>query len=115
MKKTKLTQTKTLKTRDMFGTFIGEKDYIVYPCRKKSDTYMRTAKVIAVRERTNHLEEKEIVLDVIMAKKPRHFERAAGQHETTLHKTTVSCPHRCVVVPKHSIQNDRYYKHLLEA
>lgn len=99
----------------MFGTFITAGDYIVYPCRKKSDTYMRTAKVITVRERENHLEEKEIVLDVVMAKKPRHFQRAAGIHETTLHKTTVSRPFRCVVVPKHQIQNDRYYKHLLEA
>ena len=106
---------KTIKTRDMFGTFIGAGDFIVYPCRKKSDTYMRTAKVLNVRERTNHLEEKEVVLDVVMAKKPRHFERAAGHHETTLHKVTVSCPFRSVVVPKHNIQNDRYYKHLLEA
>lgn len=101
--------TKKLKTKDMFGTLITAGDYIVYPCRKKSDIYMRTAKVLRVRERENHLEEKEIVLDVVMAKKP-----ASGINETTLHKTTVSRPFRSLVVPKHQIQNDKYYKYLLE-
>lgn len=105
----------TLKARDMFGTFITAGDFIVYPYRKRNDTYMRTAKVLAVRERDDHLEKKEVVLDVVMAKKPRYFERAAGIHETTLHKVTVSRPFRSIVVPKHNIQNDKYYKELIEA
>lgn len=99
---------------DMFRNRIQTGDYINYPVRKGSDTYMRTGKVLEVRERTNPGEKPEIVLSVAMAKAPRHFERKAGNWNTKVVKTVVSVPFRTTIVPKSYIQNDKRYACLLD-
>ena len=107
------TKENRMEPRDMFGNVIEELDYINYPVRKKNDTYMRTAKVLRIRERiTDH--KKETVLDVAMAKAPRWWERKNGDHETKIRKVVVSNPHRCTVVPKYYIANDKRYDLLLK-
>ena len=104
----------TKKTYDMFGNIIQQGDYINYPVRKKSDTYMRTAKVLDVINRQLEGEKPEVVLKVAMAKAPRHYERALGNWDTKVLKTTVSVPHRTTILPKAYIQNDRRYACLLD-
>jgi len=101
-------------THDMYRNVIQAGDYINYPVRKKSDTYMRTAKVLKLRKRQlNNESQPTVVLDVAMAKSPRHFERRAGNWGTKIIRTTVSLPHRATIVPKSYIQNDRRYNCLL--
>jgi len=101
-------------TYDMYRNRIQPGDYISYPGRKGSDTYMRTAKVLGLRRRHFVGEEPEVVLSVAMAKAPRHFERAAGNWNTKIIKTTVSIPYRTTVLPKSYVQNDRRYACLLD-
>lgn len=107
------TQKKTINAYDMYRNLIQAGDYIAYPVRTGSDTYMRTAKVLAVKERTLEGEKPEVVLSVAMAKAPRDWERKAGLWETKVVKTTVSVPYRATVIPKSYVQNDRRYSCLL--
>lgn len=99
---------------DMYRNRIQAGDYIAYPVRQGSDTYMRTAKVLAVRQRELPGEKPEVVLSVAMAKAPRDWERKAGNWDTKVVKTTVSTPHRATILPKSYIQNDRRYACLLD-
>jgi hypothetical protein len=98
----------------MYRTEVQPGDYISYPQRKKSDTYMRTAKVLSVVERKLKEEKTQIVLKVAMAKAPRDYERKQGNWDTKIVKTTVSVTHLVTVLPKSYIQNDRRYKCLLD-
>jgi len=99
---------------DAYRNRIQAGDFIVYPVRKTSDTYVRTAKVLAVVERQLEGEKPEMVLKVAMAKAPRAWERRAGNWDTKIVKTTVSVPHRATVLPKSYVQNDRRYACLLD-
>ena len=100
--------------RDMFYNRIQVGDYISYPARKQNDMFMRTAKVLKIKERTLNGEKPEIVLSVAMAKAARHYERAVGIWKTKIVKTTVSVPFRTTVLPKAYIENDRRYACLLD-
>jgi len=105
-----------LKVRDMFSNIITEGDYISYPGRKGSDTYMRTAKVLNVTERTTVFDKKEYVLKVAVAMAPRWAERKKNPNaKTKIVKVTISNFQRSTVIPKSYIQNDSRYKCLLEA
>jgi len=98
---------------DMYGQTINEGQYINYPVRNGSDTYMRTAKVIRVRQRNNHLDKPEMVLDVAVAIAPPAWERAKNKNwEQDVHvrRVTVSCPYRSTILPKEYIESDRRYK-----
>ncbi len=99
---------------DMYRNRIQAGDYIAYPCRQGSNTYMRTAKVLAVKERSLAGEKPETVLSVAMAKAPRDWERKAGNWDTKIVKTTVSVPYRTTVIPKAYVQNDKRYACLLD-
>jgi hypothetical protein len=90
---------------DMFANVIQAGDYINYPGRRGSDTYVRTAKVLNVVERRLEGESPEMVLKVAMAKYDGKI--------TKIVKTTVSSPYRATVVPKSYIQNDYRYNCLL--
>jgi hypothetical protein len=106
------------KVRDMFGNIITPGDYIVYPCRQGSDTYMRTAKVQDVTTRDLEEEGSETVLKATTCIPPRYIERKANPNwrkEVLLRKTTISQFCRATIVPKAYIQNDSRYKQLLEA
>jgi len=102
------------KAYDMFRNRIQAGDYINYPCRSKSDLYMRTAKVIEINTRQFPGEKAETILKVALAKAPRYFERADGNWDTKIVKTTISVPHRTTIVPKSYIQNDKRYSCLLD-
>lgn len=96
---------------DMYGQVITEGNYINYPVRKGSDTYVRTAKVLKVRERTNHLDRKEVVLDVAVAIAPRVWDRRGNwEKNVRVRKVTVSRPHRATILPEAYVENDRRYK-----
>ena len=112
-------KTKTVKiipiiAYDMFHNRIQAGDYINYPGRKGNDTYMRTAKVLSVKKRQLVAEKPEVILSVAMAKAPRHWERAAGNWNTKIVKTTVSVPFRTTVIPKAYVENDKRYACLLD-
>ncbi len=110
------------RVRDMFGNFIQPGDIITYPCRKGSDTYMRTAKVMEIAER--EVKEPELgqpevqtVLKVTTCIAPRYSERKGNpgwRGDIALKATTVSEFYRSVVIPKSDSQNDERYKPLLE-
>ena len=102
------------KAYDMYRNIIQPGDIINYPIRKKSDLYMRTAKVLEVTERKLEGESKQTVLKVAMAKAPRDDERKAGNWDTEIKKQTISVPHRTTILPKSYIQHDRRYKCLLD-
>ena len=99
---------------DMYGYRHQEGNYINYPVRQGSDTYMRTAKVLRVRERNNHLDNPEMVLDVAVAIAPRAWERKGDwQKNIRIVKTTVSCPYRATILPEKYIKSDKRYSILL--
>jgi hypothetical protein len=107
---------KMAQARDMYGNEIQAGDYINYPVRRGSATYMRTAKVLEVRTRKNHLDKDECVLSVAVALAPRWSEwKGHGTPDTRIKKTTVSCPFRATIVPKPYIQNDPRYATLTSA
>ena len=115
-KETKKEGTKKMRNPiDMYGNTINEGHYINYPCRKGSDTYMRTAKVLRVRERQNHLDNPMMVLDVAVAIAPRAWERKTKNWEdkVVIRKVTVSCPYRSTIVPVSYIKSDKRYRKLL--
>jgi hypothetical protein len=103
------------KVRDMFGNYIAKGNYISYPCRKGSSTYMRTAKVINIRERNLDGDNPETVLDVAVAIAPRDHERKANPNwKTRIRRTCVSRHYRSSIVPQSYIQHDRRYSCLLD-
>ena len=104
------------KVYDMYRNRIQPGDIINYPIRKKSDTYMRTAKVLEVTERELEGEGKQPVLKVAMAKAPRASERRRGQEwpPTKIVKTVISVPHRTTIIPKSYVQNDKRYACLID-
>jgi len=98
---------------DMYGNKIYAGQYINYPVRKGSNTYMRTAKVLNVRERNSHLDKPQMVLDVAVAIAPRHWERANNKNweqDVEVRKVTVSCPYRATILPEDYVKSDRRYK-----
>ena len=99
---------------DMYRNIIQPGDIVTYPLRKGSDTYMRTAKVLEVKQRQLEGEKEETVLRVAMAKAPRNWERKAGNWDTKIVKTTISAIHRTTIIPKSYVQHDRRYKCLLD-
>lgn len=101
---------KMVKARDLYGNEIQAGDYINYPVRRGSDTYMRTAKVLGVSTRKNHLDKDEVVLNVAVAIAPRWSDwQGKGTPNTRIKKTTVSCAYRATIVPKPYIQRDPRY------
>jgi hypothetical protein len=101
---------------DMYGKKIEEGHYINYPVRKGSSTYMRTAKVLAVQGRKNHLEKDEVVLKVAVAIPPRVWDRKGNrnwENEVRVKKVTVSRPHRATILPEEYIKSDKRYRTLL--
>jgi len=104
------------RVRDMFGNFIIKGNYISYPGRKGSDTYMRTAKVLEVTERNLDGDNTESVLKLAVAMAPRWSERKNNPNwETKIVKVTMCQFYRSVVIPQSYIQNDDRYDCLLEA
>ena len=98
---------------DMYGKTIFEGCYINYPVRRGSDTYMRTARVLKVRERNNHLDNPEVVLDVAVAIAPRAWERKNNpnwEDDIKIRKVTVSRPYRATVLPPVYVEKDKRYR-----
>jgi len=101
---------------DMYGSTINAGDYINYPVRKGSSIYMRTAKVISVRQREDHLDNPQMVLDVAVAIAPRAWERASNknwQDDVQIRRVTVSRPHRATILPEEYIKSDKRYSVLV--
>jgi hypothetical protein len=109
-------ETKMAQARDLYGNEIQAGDYINYPVRRGSATYMRTAKVLEVRHSKNHLDKDICVLSVAVALAPRWSEwRGQGTPDTRIKKTTVTCHSRATIIPKPYIQNDPRYATLADA
>ena len=101
---------KQMRTVDMYGNEIQPGDYINYPVRKGSDTYMRTAKVISVDTRKNHLGRDENILRVAVAIAPRWADwKGKGTPDTRIARAVVSRPHRATIIPKPYVQRDPRY------
>lgn len=102
---------------DMYGQTINIGNYINYPVRKGSNTYMRTAKVIKVRQRNDHLDRPKMVLDVAVAIAPRVWERAKNKNweqDVRVRRVTVSRPHRATILPERYITSDKRYRALAD-
>lgn len=109
-------ETKMATARDLYGNEIQTGDYICYPCRRGSDIYMRTAKVLGVQTKKNHLDKDVVTLQVAVAIAPRWSEwNGKGTPNTRIRRTTVSCPYRATIVPKPYIQRDPRYAALTNA
>jgi hypothetical protein len=107
---------KMAKARDMYGNEIQAGDYICYPCRRGSDMYMRTAKVIGVTTKKNHLDKDVTTLQVAVAIAPRWSEwEGKGTPNTRIRRTTVACPYRATIIPKPYVQRDPRYAVLANA
>ena len=98
-----LTEQKVSYPVDMYGQEIWTNEYINYPVRQGSDIYMRTAKVIRIRDRNDYLGVPKVVLDVAVAITPNRIRRV-----------TVSCPHRATILPKEYIESDKHYSILID-
>lgn len=105
-----------VRIRDMFSNIIMSGDYIAYPGRQGSDTYMRTAKVLSVNEEVDAYGDKDgYSLSVAVAMAPRWEERKTNPYaKTRIVKTKITEFHRATVLPKSYIQNDKRYRCLLE-
>ena len=100
---------------DMYGNIIEPGDFISYPVRTGSATYVRTAKVRGIRQKKNREDKVRSVLDVTVAIVPRWWERVGNwQEKIVLKKTTVFLPHRATVLPKSYVQKDPRYNKLME-
>ena len=104
------------RVRDMFSNIITPGDYITYPGRKGSSTYMRTAKVLKINQKNNpHKDTIDYSLSVAVAMAPRWHERKGNpEAKTEVVNTTITEFHRATIVPKSYIQNDKRYNCLLE-
>jgi len=100
------------KAKDMFNTEILVGDYIVYPVRKGSDMYMRTAKV------TGFIQEGDVTkLKAVVAIAPRAWERKADknwQDKIELKKVIIGCSWRAKIVSEVSFLLDARYNKLLD-
>ena len=101
---------------DMYGNMIHNGDYINYPVRHGADMYMRTAKVVGIRERADHVDNYKTVLDIQVAIAPRDYERADDpnwESKVRIKKTTLYNPHRATIIPKTYIHSDKRYRILV--